>query len=236
MRYNRRRACQDTRLLHMLHQVILPLLLVIAALLAARPVAAGPSAQVTLPFQALISAPLPGQALRGNVVISGSSNVPRFQSAEISFAYAADPTGTWFLIQRSSVAVASGALAQWDTTTITDSDYNLRMTIHLSNGEQTVIEVQGLRVRNYTAIETDTPTPLPPSATPAPGQVIEVPPTATPAPTHTPVPPTPTPLPTNPAVLSSRQISASLGIGVASAAGLLLLLGAYQTIRRLTHR
>jgi hypothetical protein len=219
-----------------LQQAILPLLLTAAALLAARPAAAGPAPQVTVPFQSVILSPLPGQALQGNVAITGSNNLPRFQSADISFSYTGDPTGTWFLIQRSSVSVSNGVLAQWDTTTITDSNYNLRMTIHLSNGEQTVVEVQGLRVRNYSPVETDTPTPLPPSATPAPGQIIEEPPSATPAPTFTPLPPTPTPLPTNPAELSSRQIGASLGIGAASAAGLLLLLGAYATIRRITQR
>lgn len=231
-----RRTSQDHRLLRTLQRVILPLLLALAALLAARPAAAGPSAQVTLPFQAIILSPLPGQALQGSVMITGSTNLPRFQSAEISFSYAQDPTNTWFLIQRSSISVSNGVLAQWDTTTITDSNYNLRLTIHLTNGEQTVVEVQGLRVRNYTPIETDTPTPIPPSATPVPGQIIEEMPTATPTPTFTPVPPSPTPLPTNPAELSTRQIASSLGVGAASVAGLLLLLGIYGTIRRITRR
>ncbi|MBN2149381.1 MAG: hypothetical protein JW726_18480 [Anaerolineales bacterium] len=188
------------------------------------------------PFQVTITSPVPGQALQGAVPIYGSSNQPRFQNAELSFGYAIDTTDTWFLIQRSPSPVIEGILAQWDTTTITDGNYNLKLTVNLTNGEKVEYIVEGLRVRNYTPIETDTPTPIPASETPLPGSLLQASPTDTLVPSLTPVPSSPTPLPTNPAEISEQQLSASIGAGVAAAAGALLLIGIYSTIHHLTHR
>lgn len=196
---------------------------------------AGPQPQIT-PFQAAILEPRPGQALQGNVTISGNSAIPRFQSAEISFSYAQDPTQTWFLIQRSNVGVAGGVLAQWDTSTISDGDYNLRLLIRLTNGNEVMVVVEGLRVRNYTPIETDTPTPAPVSPTPPPETLGEVAPSPTPTVSPTPIPPSPTALPTNPAEITGRQIAASLGVGASAAAGGLLLVGIYLSLQKVFRR
>ena len=210
--------------------LILSMLLFMPAL---DPVAT-PTAQVTSPGLVTISYPLPGQALQGDILITGSTPVEGFAGYEISFGYAQDPTNTWFQLQYATQPVDNGVLAHWDTTTITDGDYILRLVLFMSDGSQMTQTIPALRVRNYSPIETDTPTPLPPSATPAPGTPLppSATPTNTPIPSATPVPPTPTPLPTNPASISKSDILATIGSGAGVGAGMLLLFGAIVGIRQ----
>ncbi|NUM45185.1 MAG: hypothetical protein HUU38_10805, partial [Anaerolineales bacterium] len=73
------------------------------------------TATPTPPAQPQITAPAGGEAVQGQVTITGASGVPDFFFAELSFAYAGDPTGTWFLIAETFTPVQSGPLATWDT-------------------------------------------------------------------------------------------------------------------------
>ena len=187
----------------------------------------------TIGGPAAIYAPLAGQALQGSIAITGNTAIDGFQSAELSFAYFNNPTEPWFLISQSNTPVSNGTLAQWDTTTLTDGVYNLRLIVTLNTGQQITAKVQGLRVRNYSLIETDTPTPVTPTATPVPG--ITPAPTVTPTPTITPTPtvtPTITPLPPNPAALSRLAVAVSIGQGALAAIGLFALIGLYQSVKR----
>jgi hypothetical protein len=135
-------------------------------------------------------------------------------------------TDTWFLIYDSDEAVSDGELTQWDTSTITDGEYKLRLVVTLQDGSQITTDINNLRVRNYTPIETSTSEP---TATRAPGDTPA--PTITPTPTTTPIPPTATPLPPNPAIISSHDILLSLGKGALVTIGFFAILGLYQLIR-----
>ena len=86
------------------------------------------------------------------------SEIVGFQSAEVAFAYGKD-NSTWFLITGSDQPVRDGVLASWDTTTIADGTYLLRVRVNTSDGEVVEVEAKDLRVRNYTPIETSTPRP-----------------------------------------------------------------------------
>ena len=191
-----------------------------------------------------LSAPLGGQALQGLVTIQGNTAVAMFQSASLAFAYSGDTTGAWFLIHESDAPVAYGILAQWDTTTITDGNYDLRLSVSLTDGSQVAASVQGLRVRNYSAVETVTPVPPTPSPTPpatlAGETLVPSSPTltatSTTTATVTPIPPTITPLPTNPAELSQGTMLNTLGKGGLAALGLFALLGSYLAGRSLLNR
>ena len=191
----------------------------------------------------LISSPVGGQALQGQVEILGTSAVENFLSGSLAFAYHDDPTGTWFLILETDAGVTNGTLAQWDTTTITDGDYDLRLLVTLADGSQVSSFIDGLRVRNYSAVETDTP--VPPTHTPTslpitPGATEADTPTPSPTVTSTasvtPVPPTVTPLPTNPAELSQATLLTTLGKGALVTVALFALLGAYLAVRLIQHR
>jgi hypothetical protein len=168
-----------------------------------------------------ILSPQQGNVLQGVVTIRGSSNVTGFFSSEVDFSYTGDPTGTWFLISTGSQPVDSDILASWDTTTITDGNYNLRLRVTLTDGTHQDAIIPNLRVRNYTSIETPTP---------APTAIL---PTLTPTVTLTPTPfPTPTPLPANPAVLTSKDISTSLAYGGLGAVIFVSVFGIYLWLRR----
>ena len=118
-----------------------------------------PTAQLVDP---VIVEPRPGDVLQGVVKIAGSDDVPGFVSTEVSFSYADDPTGTWFLIAASVQPVTNDSLATWDTTVITDGDYVLRLRVYLTDGNSRETILSGLRVRNYTPVETPTPMTVPP--------------------------------------------------------------------------
>jgi hypothetical protein len=170
-----------------------------------------------------ITAPLAGEALQGYTIISGTTTVDALQSWELSFSYRDDTTDTWFLIYEGEQAIEDGTLTEWDTSTLTDGIYNLRLTIFLEDDDPVVIVVPDIRIRNYTSIETSTPTL---TNTPDPAQA-----TATPTASITPVPPTPTPLPTNPIEITSSDLSTGLTRGAIGAAITLLIVGLYVSIR-----
>jgi hypothetical protein len=180
--------------------------------------------------QATISYPIEAQFVQGIVSINGSVTALGFASYELSFAYENDPTQTWFELESSTLPVFDGELGTWDTTTLTDGDYTLRLRIFLLDGTTQETTISGLRVRNYTPIPTSTPTP---TATPV---VQFAAPTAqliAPAPaTATSSLPTPTLLPPNPVSLANNSISEALGQGAALTLLLFVVLGLLLRLRR----
>src|SRR5512135_1566327 len=170
----------------------------------------------------VITSPVDGQTLQGLVAIKGTTDVPNFSSAELSFAYSPDPTDTWFTIQTASLPVSGDVIATWDTTAITDGDYVVRLRVNLQDGStsDTVITVH---IRNYT------PTPTPsPAVTPTEQPVVEVPtailvePSATPTLAGVVVLATPSALPPNPAGVTPGELFSGFWRG-ALLVGLLVL-------------
>ncbi|MFZ5878940.1 MAG: hypothetical protein ACOY0R_06205 [Chloroflexota bacterium] len=181
----------------------------------------------------VISAPLAGDTLSGQVVILGTADAPSFASAELAFSYTSDPTGTWFLIQSLSQPVQNAALAAWDTTQISDGEYSLRLRVYLQDGSFQDFTVTGLMIRNadpVTATPTLAPTREPTSAPTATQEAIFIAPAVEESslPTAAPVfssGPTPQPLPANPAVLSVDAINFYLVRGALLALILFIVLG-----------
>lgn len=167
-----------------------------------------------------IIAPVAGQAVQGIVAITGTSQVQDFQSAEVAFAYQGDPAETWFLIAQSDVPVLADTLAIWDTTTITDAVYNLRLRIFLTDGSMIDTIVTDVRVRNYTPVETDGDSL---TVLPTPG-LLPLSPTA--------FPPEPTPLPPNPAAVTPEGIYRAMLSGWLIVVFLFALLGILTRLRR----
>jgi hypothetical protein len=169
----------------------------------------------------VIISPRLGDVLQGVVTITGSSDVTGFVAAEISFTYMEDPTGTWFLIAKNNQPVFSDTLATWDTTAITDGNYVIRLRVYLTDGSTRDTLVSGLRVRNYSPVETRTPMILAPEATPLPTFTL----TATPF-------PTPTTLPPNPATLAMTDVSTSILYGGLVAILIFIIISIYLWLRR----
>ena len=151
-----------------------------------------------------IISPLPGDVLQGNVPIKGSGRILKKISVEIEFAYAENPTDTWFKIFTGEVQEEQDPLGMWDTTTISDGVYTLRIKFDTQDLNEYVEIIPNLRVRNYSAIETHTPEP----------RNLSTQTTATYTPTSVIQQLTTTPLPTNPAQLTSSDIIRSIKIGI----------------------
>lgn len=181
-------------------------------------------------IQVMILSPSPGQALQGTILIFGEINLEGPLSVELSFTYSDDPRETWFLIHEIEDSVPGEINFEWDTTTITDGQYTLRLLVR-TDQDQTIALVPGLRVRNYSAIETNTPDP---TSTPAPADTHA--PISTATSTLTPVPFTPTPLPPNPAQIDTRDIGMSIGKGGIVVFSLFAILGIYTYIRNRSRR
>jgi hypothetical protein len=173
----------------------------------------------------VVNSPKSGDVLQGVVNIKGSSSTLGFQSYEISFAYEGQETENWFLIQQSHSPISDGTLATWDTTTIADGTYRLRLQVILEDRTTEEFMVTGLRVRNYSSIE-GSPTQVQELAVTAqfalqPTESIQ---------TKTPKP-TPSPLPVNPAQVTYADLSRNAIGGGVTAAVVLLLLGLYLAAR-----
>lgn len=174
--------------------------------------------------------PAPGDILSGQVTITGRTDVPGFSSSQLDFAYASNPTDTWFTLQTSTQPVVDAALAVWDTTRISDGGYVLRLRVFTEDGSFQEVLVS-IKVQNDTPIPT--PTPL---FTSTPDRLDEGIPTpfliaASPTPTSTPHP-TPTPLPANPATLDQPAVYTSLGRGALVILGLFAFVGLLLRFRR----
>ncbi|HET6597076.1 MAG TPA: hypothetical protein VFG81_15735 [Anaerolineales bacterium] len=185
------------------------------------------AAQDTPPLA--ITSPAPDELLRGEVAITGNLQFPSFLSAGLEFAYALDPTNTWFLIQSFSQPLTASMLAVWDTTSITDGNYVLRLRVNFEDGtfQEVTVPVQiGNDVQPTTTPE--------PTMTPEPESVfIPTPFLLAASPTSTELPrPTPTALPPNPVSLGQTQIYASLGRGALVILGLFALAGLIIRVRR----
>lgn len=166
-----------------------------------------------------IDSPQNGEALQGVVNIVGTTDIVGFQRAEVAFAYGND-SSTWFMITSSDQPLRDSTLAVWDTTTIADGTYLLRVRVTTSDGTAVDEEVKDLRVRNYSPVETSTPRPE--EKTPEPELVL---PQATAL-------PTPTDLPTNPASVTMTRLGFSIVEGAAFVVVAFIVIGIYSTVRR----
>ena len=186
------------------------------------------AAQSALPVA--ISSPAAGETLRGQVTVTGTLDISSFASARLEFGYAPNPTDTWFTIQAFSEPVVNSTLAVWDTRSITDGDYILRLRVDFEDGtfQEATVPV---KVGNDVL-----PTPIPPTPTFTPEAAAVLVPTpfllaASPTPTEVPRP-TPTALPANPASLRQNEIYVSLSRGALVILGLFVLAGLIIRVRR----
>jgi hypothetical protein len=148
-----------------------------------------------------ITSPRAGETLRGQIEIQGVMDVPNFASAELGFKFASDPADTWFSIQTFSQPIQNSTIAIWDTTSLTDGDYNLRLRVFMQDGTFQDDIVTDLKIRNQelpTPTSTNTPLPQFDNSTPTP-RII--------APTEIVLSyPSATPLPMNPASITTNTI------------------------------
>lgn len=167
---------------------------------------------VVLPENIVISYPAKGDSVQGVVEIKGTVISDFYSSAEIYFGYANKETENWFLITKLEQPVENGQLARWDTTTITDGEYQLKLVMYKKDGSSEQVTVAPIYVRNYSIEPTTVAAPT--SDVPA-GDGVKSPTTVGPV--------FATPFPKNLASTSDAGIIQSIIIGVILT--LLVLLG-----------
>jgi hypothetical protein len=177
-----------------------------------------------------ITSPQPAETLRGQVEIAGNMDVPNFASAELAFSFP-NSTGysAWFVIQTFSQPAKTPIIAVWDTSLVTDGEYDLHLRVYLQDGSMQDAIVTGLKIQNDapTATATLAVTATPEFFTTAP------PPTMTlrPAPTLQTFP-SPTPLLANPAAVIPSSIYMNFGRGALIAFVLFLFFSLILRLRK----
>jgi len=174
--------------------IITSLILILTSTILTWHASAAPSAQQA--ELAIINFPGNNEVLRGIISITGSATHPAF--ARFQVAYASEPitrNDAWVTIgiERTD-QVVNGELAIWDTTTVPDGSYSLRLRVIRQDGNYSEIEVKQVVVANTqpgptftpagspTPQEPSTPTITPTSLPSTPTVLIEQPIVDTPTP------------------------------------------------------
>lgn len=163
---------------------------------------------VSSPGEALISYPENGDVVEGIVEIRGSVPAEEFASARVSYSYIGSEEN-WFLIAMIDQPVEEGVLAAWDTSTITDGMYQLRLVVKTTAGTKSEVIVSDIQVANYTQTATqpdESDEKI--DAQAEPGETITV----------------PTPIPINPAAISDKEINRAMLVGGLSGIAAVLVL------------
>ncbi len=167
-----------------------------------------------------IQTPQAFDVLKGSVEVKGSVTESGFISASLYYAYADTTVETWFLIRSISQPVNDGLLATWDTSSISDGNYKLKLAVLRENGEIQEVVVDHLQVRNYTSAQVVTPTQA---------DAVEVLPTATVIPGQPAL--TATAYPDNRASVTVTNIANEIKNGLIVGIFCILAIGIYTLIR-----
>ena len=160
---------------------------------------AAPASQEPRP---IIAQPAQNAAVRGEVQIVGSATHPQFQRYELYFAPWPPSDQSWVFIGDAHFnPVQLGLLGTWDSRSVTDGTYGLRVRVVKQDGNYIDSEPRTVEVANFRQVATPTPEVAEATAEPLPTPVEEVavPTVAIVVPTiegpPTVQPPTPTPEP-----------------------------------------
>ncbi len=178
-----------------------------------------------------VLSPRSGEVLQGVVAITGTTAAIGFESAEVAFAYESESDAAWFLLNQSRDPVTNGPIAEWDTTTIADGTYRIKVVVTLDDGETQETLVTGLRVRNYTPVE-PSPAPGADAQQLAPTAVVTAPNTPTASITY----PTPSPFPINPASVTVDRLRRGAFTGAMIGVISISVLMAYLALRKFMNR
>lgn len=175
------------------------------------------------------TSPQDGENLLGLIEIRGTLSADSFLSGELAFAYAADPTDTWFTIAEVHAPVIDNVISTWDTTAVSDGEYRLRLRMNTLDGtvHEAIVAVQ---VHNYTSATMQTSVPSPTSP---PLLIIDTPVVLAATPTlPRPEVPTSTPLPANSAALTPADVLGGFSRGAIAVLAIFLLFGVLRARTR----
>ena len=124
------------------------------------PTGALPPTAQAVPIRVVIISPAPGSFVSGAISVFGSAIAPNFLQYQLEYGPEPNTANLWYPADAVRYApVQDGLLGQWNTSTLPDGTYTLRLRVWLRDGTVLTSSVGGLQVRN------SRPTPQP-SATP----------------------------------------------------------------------
>ena len=154
--------------------LFLLLLTCIALVLAGSTLAvlAAPAAQDPRP---IIAQPAQNAPVRGEVQIVGSATHPQFQRYELYFAPWPPSDQSWVFIGDAHFnPVQLGLLGTWDSRSVTDGTYGLRVRVVKQDGNYIDSEPRTVEVANFRQVASPTPEVAEATAEPLPTPVEEV--------------------------------------------------------------
>ncbi len=80
-----------------------------------------------VPGKLALSAPKPGQDVKGKIILKGTIDVPSF--GFYKYEYAALGKEAWTTIAAGDKVVTDGELGAWDTSQLTPGDYQIRLLV-----------------------------------------------------------------------------------------------------------
>ena len=100
-----------------------------------------------------ISSPTQGEYLQGIIQIIGTVTGNDLARVEVSFRYQDNQSESWFLIDQFDEPIVDDVLARWDTSTIADGEYQIRVLAVYSDGREQEAIIKNLFIRNYTPFD-----------------------------------------------------------------------------------
>jgi len=85
-----------------------------------------------IPGQIMLTSPKSGEQVSGDVLLTGSADIPNFGFFKYEVALAGSEN--WSTILAKRVAVQDGELGHWDTAQLTPGDYLLRLVVTDNQG------------------------------------------------------------------------------------------------------
>ncbi len=133
---------------------------------------AAPAAQEPRP---IIAQPAQNAAVRGEVQIVGSATHPQFQRYELYFAPWPPSDQSWVFIGDAHFnPVQLGLLGTWDSRSVTDGTYGLRVRVVKQDGNYLDSEPRTVEVANTRQVASPTPEVAEATVEPLPTPVEEV--------------------------------------------------------------
>jgi len=118
-----------------------------------------------LPVSIAILSPVPGNIVAGNVQILGSAIHPQFLQYQVEFGPDPNPNNLWFPATSAvTTPVLNGLLGIWNTTSVQDGRYQLRLRVYLRDGTLLTTVINNISVQN----RVNTPVPSPTQNIPRP--------------------------------------------------------------------
>ena len=118
-----------------------------------------------LPVSIAILSPVPGNIVAGNVQMLGSAIHPQFLQYQVEFGPDPNPNNLWFPATSAvPTPILNGLLGIWNTTTVQDGRYQLRLRVYLRDGTLLTTVINNITVQN----RVNTPVPSPTQNIPRP--------------------------------------------------------------------